>query len=729
MAVYRCCITRVVQDQMHMTGAYPTHGFIAALALLAAPTAMADADEVAAPTANAEQDIIITAARTALPPSALPSTIDLLSRETLSEQLSLGGTVIDAVSTLVPSFSPTRQKLSGAGETLRGRSPLYAINGIPQSTPLRDDSRDGFTIDPFFIDRVELIYGSNALQGVGATGGVVNFVTVSPGEADGVQLRASARGTSSTGFEDDGFGGKAAGLVSWRAGAFALATGATYESQGAFYDGQGRRIAPDGTQGDVQDSRSWSVFGKASWQARASGALELLANHFRITVDNDYVAVPGNRTTGVPASAVPGTSPGDPPRNSVTTLALSYTDSDVLGGRLVSQLFYNRYEGVFGGGIFPDFQDPRIDPTRRLFDQSANRSRKLGGKASYERTVPGFDVLTVIAGFDALFDRTSQILVQTDRFWVPQTDYRSLAPFGQANLKLADGALRLSAGLRWENVRLTIPDYDTLFFYGPQRVRGGTPSFKDALINAGAVLEPIDGLRVYASYAQGYTLPDVGRVLRAVNRPNQDVGRLLNLTPVVADNLEFGAEYKSPAFDASLTYFQSNSDLGQLLVRTAGDFLEVQRQRIEIQGVELSGTLRPVNGLSVSAGYAHLLGRSDTNGDGSVDTDLDGNNIGPNRLNVALAFERGALGARLQWNHYFARRFEGLDPRNNFQGYALADLLLSYKLGFGTAKLGVQNLFDRQYLTYNSDVDRPADNLRFFAGRGRTVSLSYDMEF
>ncbi|MEN3976884.1 TonB-dependent receptor plug domain-containing protein [Emcibacter sp. SYSU 3D8] len=60
---------------------------------------------------------------------------------------------------------------------MRGRSPLYAVNGIPQSTPIRDGARDGYTIDPFFIERVEVIYGSNALQGIGATGGGVNQVT------------------------------------------------------------------------------------------------------------------------------------------------------------------------------------------------------------------------------------------------------------------------------------------------------------------------------------------------------------------------------------------------------------------------------------------------------------------------------------------------------------------------------------------------------------------------
>ncbi|MBL0915783.1 MAG: TonB-dependent receptor plug domain-containing protein, partial [Sphingopyxis sp.] len=120
---------------------------------------------------DSEDTIVVTAARTALPPNALPLTIDIISKDSLDQQIAISGSVTDAVSSLTPSFSPTRQKLSGAGETLRGRSPLYAINGIPQSTPMRDGSRDGFTIDGFFVDRVGLIYGSNALQGIGGTGG------------------------------------------------------------------------------------------------------------------------------------------------------------------------------------------------------------------------------------------------------------------------------------------------------------------------------------------------------------------------------------------------------------------------------------------------------------------------------------------------------------------------------------------------------------------------------
>src|SRR3546814_1918557 len=103
-------------------------------------------------------------------------------------------------SDLTPSFSPTRQKLSGSGETLRGRAPLYAINGIPQSTPLRDGSRDGFTIDGFFVDRVEVIFGSNALQGIGGTGGIINQVTVGAPTEEGVSGRTLLQATADNDF-------------------------------------------------------------------------------------------------------------------------------------------------------------------------------------------------------------------------------------------------------------------------------------------------------------------------------------------------------------------------------------------------------------------------------------------------------------------------------------------------------------------------------------------------
>ncbi len=188
-------VRRTAWGKLCMGGSGRWMGQIIVSLLLAAlspsPAQAADGPE-ASDTSDqgAGRDIVVTAARTALPANALPLTIEVIDKETLDQQVIISGSVTDAVATLTPSFSPTRQKLSGAGETLRGRAPLYAINGIPQSTPLRDGSRDGFTIDGFFVDRVELIFGSNALQGIGGAGGIVNQVTVG---APGPRGSAAAR--------------------------------------------------------------------------------------------------------------------------------------------------------------------------------------------------------------------------------------------------------------------------------------------------------------------------------------------------------------------------------------------------------------------------------------------------------------------------------------------------------------------------------------------------------
>ena len=595
--------------------------YLAGIALVALPF---PAFGQVAPT-DEDASIVVTAARTRLPPSALPLTIDIIDSETLDRQVQISGSTIDAVSALLPSFSPTREKLSGSGESLRGRSPLYAINGIPQSTPVRDGSRDGYTIDPFFIDRVEVIYGSNALQGIGGTGGVVNQVTAGAPKADGVAVRTLLQGNVGNTLDPEAMGGKVAALAGYRAGAFDATVGAAFERRGVFQDGRGNNIGVDGTQGEIQDSDSWSVFGRFGYQLSPSARLEVIANRFELEGNGHYVLVPGNRALGIPASSTRGAQAGEFPSNRAELLSAALTDDDLGGGTFAVQAFFSRTRDVFGGLVTDTFQDPTIDPTGNLFDQSANKSRKLGGKVSYERAMPGLEDLTLTAGFDVLFDRTEQYLVQTVRAWVPQTDFRSLAPFAQANLALLDGLVRLAGGVRYEDVQLKVGDYETLASYGasdpddlstyrPVFVAGGKPSFNDVLWNGGVIVEPIAGLRAYGSYAEGYTIADVGRILRGIEEEGVDIDNYLALEPVISNNREVGLEWKRGAIDAGVSYFWSSSDLGSLLVLGRDGIFSVSRQPIEIEGLEASLAWRtPLPGLSLSAAYSQIEGQTDSN--------------------------------------------------------------------------------------------------------------------
>src|SRR3546814_4042397 len=59
-------------------------------------------------------------------------------------------------------------------------------------------------------------------------------------------------------------------------------------------------------------------------------------------------------------------------------MSLDYTHRDLLGGTFTSQLYRQDFKATYGGDRFAIFQDPAIAPVGTLFDQSQNRSEKLG---------------------------------------------------------------------------------------------------------------------------------------------------------------------------------------------------------------------------------------------------------------------------------------------------------------------------------------------------------------
>ncbi|PWG01604.1 TonB-dependent receptor plug domain-containing protein [Sphingosinicella humi] len=183
-----------------------------------------------------QSDIIVTATRTPTPITAIPSTVRVIDREALDQQLAVSVSLLDSLSFSIPSLAPGRQKLTSTGESLRGRTPLYLVDGVPQSTPLRDGKRSGFTVDPAFVDRVEVIYGANAIQGIGATGGVINYVTVDA-PRNGDWLNRVQAEISTDDFEENGFHYRLSGLTGRRVGAFDFVLGGAYQQHDLFYDG------------------------------------------------------------------------------------------------------------------------------------------------------------------------------------------------------------------------------------------------------------------------------------------------------------------------------------------------------------------------------------------------------------------------------------------------------------------------------------------------------------
>ena len=688
-------------------------------------SAPAQATPAAGPTSLARVTVSASTARMPQGETAMPNTITVLTREDIAQQLALGSDVSRVLSAQIPAFAPAREKMSNYGESMRGRGILYMVDGVPQSTPLRDGSRDSHTIDPAMIERIEVIHGANALQGIGGTGGIVNIITRSaPTEPGAFLLDSNLTYSSALPNRHDDNGQRASALVGVRGDRFDLVAGLAYERQGLFHDGEGRSIGTN-AQGELMDSTSSNVFAKLGWNLAEGHRLQVMANRYELRGLDNYVAVNGDFRTGRPTLSVPGDTPLDPPMNRSRSLTVDYSAADLLGGRFQAQAFAVDFEGRYGASQWDPWGNTGANAA---WDQTQNESDKRGFKLTQSWTRIADTPLDVTVGLDGLRDRTHLVLLASGMNWVPLTTYPSLSPLLQLHWWPTDH-LMLSGGLRYEKGELEVGDYTTLPRYGARKVAGGKPTMSETLPNIGAVWYINDRLNAYASYSEGYTVADVGRVLRAINRDGQRVDNLVDLSPVVSDNREIGLEYDDGRFSGDIAYYTSESKLGSVLVYDAGiDAYNVQRQATRVEGFESNLRVR-LGDARLGLGYARANGRYDANVDGRLDSDLAGVNIAPNRLTAF--WEQNwtpQLSTRLQASHAFDRDFDQLGNRvATFNGYTTMDLVARYALDKHSFTLGVQNLANKQYISYYSQTT--PSNPSYFAGRGRVLSLGWQYRY
>ena len=673
--------------------------------------------------------VVVSASTSRIPDSdaALPNTITIIDQEQLREQLAMTRDLSQVLANLIPAFAPSRQKMSSFGESLRGRQPLYMVDGVPQSTPLRDGSRDAHTIDPAMIERIEVIHGANALQGLGASGGIINIITKRAPRRDGETFHEVTLGASTAlPHEDDSAGYRGAYLFGTRQGAFDLVGGASYAEEGLFYDGEGDAIAVDPVQGDLMDAHSHDLFAKAGWTLDDQRRLQLTANRFQLTGEGHYAVVPGDYQAGIPATAVPGDQPLAPPRNDSTSISLDYTDRDMAGGTFQAQVFWTDFAARYGSFAYEDFFD--TGSTETWYDQTQINAEKEGGKFTWTRGYL-FDLpLRVSLGLDLIRDTTDQRYVAADIGYVPPTTYQAISPLVQAQYEL--GPVMLSGGLRYERAELEVDDFVTIPRMGSQHVEGGNPSFSEVLPNFGAVWEVTRDLKLYASYAEGYSVADIGRVLRGIDEPNQSVEQLVDLTPVIADNREVGLDYDDGRWLVHLAAYWSDSEFGsRLAFDAATQSYLVKREATEIEGIEGNVALQLTGDARLGVAWATADGRYDSDQDNRLDSDLPGVNISPDRVTAFWEQEWSqGLATRLQASHARDREFEANGaPAGGFEGFTTVDLLANVDLPVGALALGIENVFDRQYITYFSQTTPANDD--YVAGRGRVFSASWTHRF
>src|SRR5690606_6940684 len=134
------------------------------------------------------------------------------------------------------------------------------IDGVPQSTPLRDGRRSLNSIDADAIERVERVRGGSAAYGFGAAGGLVNIITRRPEPGEARVESEFAVHASTTEPSHSLQRHSCQHYSGWRSATDYLRNG-TFVQRVSFFDADGDRIAADpfGVQGGLADTVHYSL--------------------------------------------------------------------------------------------------------------------------------------------------------------------------------------------------------------------------------------------------------------------------------------------------------------------------------------------------------------------------------------------------------------------------------------------------------------------------------------
>ncbi|OKH47492.1 TonB-dependent receptor plug [Phormidium tenue NIES-30] len=689
--------------------------------------------------------LVVTATRTEEELQNIPRSVTVITREDIGQQTRFSEDLGDILSQLVPGFSAPTGRTNTFGQTLRGREISVLIDGIPQNSNLGSVPAALTTIDPRSVERIEVVRGPNAIYGGQATGGSINIITRQP-DASPVSQTIDIGGSAAFNeafLAGDGFGYNALYSVSAATETASILGSLSYTSRGVYYDAEGDRIPSDLTDAETDEV---NLLIRLGGELSPTQRLNFTFNHFSQIQNVSYISDPEvDNIAGVQkarAIELPAGTQiiGAPDEASLetTNLTLQYFHDDLLNSDVSGQVFFRNYE--FVGGLPTDLRE-----FFGIISQSPGNTQQWGGRLQVNTSFNPEDTLSLLWGVDYVREDSSQRfnLFDPGEFdasgglvfrkigevdFVPPYRLNDLGIFAQLQWDVVD-RLTLSGGARYVNLNIDTDDYTT---YDGNSVEGGTLTADDVVFNLGLAYEVVDSLTAFASFSQGFSLPDIGRVLRSAP-PGFAVEADIDLTqPQKVDNYEIGLRGNWNTVQASLAAFYNYSSLGtRFAVVDINGPLQTVRSPQRVYGIEGALDWQPSDRWSLGGTAAWLEGGDDADEDGDF-TALDSLIIPPFKLTAYV--ENETLPG---WRNRLQLLFSGDRDRGfnagadgaSINSYITLDLLSGVRIGNGELTLGIQNLLNTQYYPVYSQYFAPFSSSDNRAGQGRTMSLSYRTTF
>lgn len=579
--------------------------------------------------------------------------------------------------------------------------------------------------------------GPSAIYGDGATGGVINVITRTVSEERLTSQTQIGVNAALGNLEADSFGNNIQHLISGTEDNLDFSISGALTNTGSFFDAQGDRIPSDpNAQGGFSDAETINLFAKFGVNLDEQQRLQLTFNHFDEHQDTDFTTDPTvNTQPGRQKSrTLEGLNLDDLPANKNTVFNLQYSHENLLGSGVQAQLYYRDYLTRF----FP-FDGRNFRNLGNQIYQSQVDSERFGGRLQIETPVFNQGAAKLLWGLDYFNENTVQPVTTFDpsafeasggldfrptgqRTWTPPIELSSLGLFAQLNWDISDRFI-VNGGLRYENPDVSVEDFTTLA--NPNTIiPGGKLNFDATLFNIGTVYFLTEQLNVFANFSQGFSLADIGIVLRNVS-PGFDV-ETLRPQPQKVDNYEIGLRGEWDSIQASVSAFYNQSESGTTFSAPG----EVVRAPERVYGIETAVDFQPSDRTTLGGSLTLLGGEIDPGDDGDY-APLDGFRIPP--LKIVAYVENETLPG---WRNRLQALFSGNRDvfgdstafgRRPVESYFTLDYISSIQLGAGTLQLGIENLFEHQYFPIVSQSQ--SNDSAYSAARGRTLSIKYSIDW
>ncbi|WDF57417.1 TonB-dependent receptor [Mucilaginibacter sp. KACC 22063] len=681
-------------------------------------------------------EVVISATRKPESPKNIVSTVSIVSKKKLDNEIAVNPDLTSILANEVPGFAPTAQSGSNVGQNLRGRPMLVMIDGVSQSSPLRNAEVDLRSIDPSVLQQIEVVKGATAIYGNGAAGGLVNYVTLVPDTATKFAGKTDVYLNGSMVKVRNSVGGRISQMFYGKVGKFDYVASGVAEETGEYKDAKGDLVGPNYSLGETN---TYNAFAKLGYQPAPNQRIQVVYNYYSSLQNSNFTLVNGNLATGQKATGVLGKPLGIPTGAAYNNnLHLSYKVDSLFGHTsLNADAYYEKRKDVFyvslgrfNGGDGQSLANNEKKGVRLFLQTPFLTQPALNANLSY--------------GIDLLRDKTSQPLVD-GRVWVPTMDMTNLAPFAQADFTIIRDLI-FKTGFRYERVNIDVDDYRTLRITNASGatvtpafdVKGGTLKYNTGLFNAGFKYNRFALFSPYVSFSQGFSVMDIGLALRDAKVNSIDK---INTDAVKVNNYEAGFESRYQNLTFSASAYESTSKLGiEVVYDPTTAMFNTARSPEKIYGFELAANYRFSNLLNVNGSYSYTEGKRDVNQNGKYDDPqdayLNGRRISAPKITGGVTYSpTQVLDVTLNYTgignrNRFEKNTTGIYNGNEgaVKAYNLFNLVAGYKVNKSTRlSLGIENLFNEDYFPARAQwFMQPG----FYSkGRGRAFNFGVSVRY